>query len=125
MELPITLPADHPLQLGNFTSAHLGTFKSALTLRQEVTGHQPLGLLPGLVVLSSVKLDVLGSKVGEGAGFALCPPLRYRVLALGHVEHDPGSKPPGVGQGDRLGVAEVKPARLTLMTVDHLPGPAP
>src|SRR4051794_24638455 len=31
MELPITLPADHPLQLGNFTSAHLGTFESALT----------------------------------------------------------------------------------------------
>jgi hypothetical protein len=31
MELPITLLADHPLQLGNFTSAHLGTFKSALT----------------------------------------------------------------------------------------------
>src|SRR5262249_23625558 len=31
MELPITLRADHPLQLGNFTSAHLGTFKSALT----------------------------------------------------------------------------------------------
>jgi hypothetical protein len=33
MELPITLPADHPLQLGNFTSAHLGTFESALTKR--------------------------------------------------------------------------------------------
>ena len=31
MELPITLPADHPLQLGNFTSAHLGAFESALT----------------------------------------------------------------------------------------------
>src|SRR5258708_5374005 len=31
MELPITLPADHPLRLGNFTSAHLGTFESALT----------------------------------------------------------------------------------------------
>src|SRR5215471_11018319 len=34
MELPITLLADHPLQLGNFTSAHLGTFKSALTTVQ-------------------------------------------------------------------------------------------
>src|SRR5258707_3841022 len=33
MELPITLPADHPLRLGNFTSAHLGTFESALTDR--------------------------------------------------------------------------------------------
>src|SRR5258705_6796277 len=33
MELPITLPADHPLRLGNFTSAHLGTFESALTHR--------------------------------------------------------------------------------------------
>src|SRR6516164_1996732 len=33
MELPITLLADHYLQLGNFTSAHLGTFKSALTRR--------------------------------------------------------------------------------------------
>src|SRR5258707_10130265 len=32
MELPITLPADHPLRLGNFTSAHLGTFESALTI---------------------------------------------------------------------------------------------
>jgi hypothetical protein len=32
MELPITLPADHPLQLGNFTSAHLGIFESALTI---------------------------------------------------------------------------------------------
>ena len=38
MELPITLPADHPLQLGNFTSAHLGTFELALTgiLRPDV-----------------------------------------------------------------------------------------
>ena len=34
MELPITLPADHPLRLGNFTSAHLGTFESALTLNR-------------------------------------------------------------------------------------------
>src|SRR5258706_10166255 len=31
MELPITLPADHPLRLGNFISAHLGTFESAFT----------------------------------------------------------------------------------------------
>src|SRR6476620_9658478 len=32
MELPIPLPADHPLQLGIFTSALLGTFESALTV---------------------------------------------------------------------------------------------
>src|SRR5215469_1722180 len=38
MELPITLLADHPLQLGNFTSAHLGTFKSALTFNREHDG---------------------------------------------------------------------------------------
>src|SRR5712672_3600596 len=49
MELPITLPADHPLRLGNFTSAHLGTFESALTPGQaqkqsvpETKGGQPL-----------------------------------------------------------------------------------
>src|SRR5262252_2851869 len=39
MELPITLLADHPLQLGNFTSAHLGTFKSALT---DLRGSRPV-----------------------------------------------------------------------------------
>src|SRR5260370_27788031 len=36
MELPITLPADHPLRLGNFTSAHLGTFESALTVEGRI-----------------------------------------------------------------------------------------
>src|SRR5215510_10773328 len=44
MELPITLLADHPLQLGNFTSAHLGTFKSALT--HDVDARQMLRKLP-------------------------------------------------------------------------------
>ena len=44
MELPIPLPADHPLQLGNFTSALLGTFESALTdiaRRRAVDGDSP------------------------------------------------------------------------------------
>src|SRR5262245_391417 len=41
MELPITLLADHPLQLGNFTSAHLGTFKSALTPNALPASDQP------------------------------------------------------------------------------------
>src|SRR5258705_11549712 len=38
MELPITLRADHPLRLGNFTSAHLGTFESALTAAADWIG---------------------------------------------------------------------------------------
>jgi len=44
MELPITLLADHPLQLGNFTSAHLGTFKSALTIEEEIAQLRDLDL---------------------------------------------------------------------------------
>jgi len=69
MELPITLPADHPLQLGNFTSAHLGTFESALTFSRygafgydivvdDVTGASGLATIPGSVMNDRFSVEV-------------------------------------------------------------------
>jgi hypothetical protein len=55
MELPITLLADHHLQLGNFTSAHLGTFKSALT--PGMYSKPPPTTHPSRVVLAKVELS--------------------------------------------------------------------
>ena len=79
---------------------------------EEVSLHQALGLLPTLVVLLGVKLDVLAGEVGEGPGVLLGPPLGHWVLALGDVEHHPGGEPPGVGEADVAGIAEVEPPGL-------------
>ena len=76
-----------------------------------MTRDQRSACLQRLVVLLGVQLDILARQIGEGAGQALRLPLGRRVFALHDVEHHPRRQPPGVGQANRAGIAEVQPAR--------------
>src|SRR6476620_10596010 len=73
MELPIPLPADHPLQLGIFTSALLGTFESALTVR-EADPADPLLAFEHAVVADADRTQLQHSQVALLAGGIPCGP---------------------------------------------------
>ena len=105
MELPITLPADHPLQLGNFTSAHLGTFESALTEDQSKGGAGGFDDLIERFKYSQTKIDLAQTfAISMGASivrypqetaavtYAFTAPFERRKAVANRVAHGP--RPP-------------------------------
>ena len=72
-------------------------------------------------MLLGVLLEVALSQFGKRAGATLGLALGRRILTADDVEHHLGGELAGVGQSDRVGVAEVVPADAIAQAIDDVP----